>query len=156
MNQDLRVADERIGDDEREHVVRELTRHCGDGRLTLDELEERSTAAYAALTRAELDHLLRDLPPGPPAPAAARSGEDRQVDDVTIAPRTDVPHEPPPPATPVRTTRQLDGLADDNEKVVKAICVLLVIAGFTLLFNGSLILAILCWVASGSLKNRFL
>lgn len=140
MNQDLWVADERIGDDEREHVVRELTKHCGDGRLTLDELEERTAAAYAAMTKAELDHLLRDLPhDSPAAPTAPR------------------PAAPPPTdsTTPVRTTRQLD-TENEHEAPIKAICLLLVVAGITLLFNGSLILAILCWVAAGSLKNRFL
>lgn len=140
------MADERISDDERELVVRELTRHCGDGRITLDELEERSTAAYAALTRAELDRLLRDLPRDDD-----RSGRENHRDEVVFPPRT------APPSGPVRTTRQREVENDhDYEKTIKAICILLVIAGFSLLFNGSFILAILCWVASGSLKNRFL
>ena len=64
----LGVADAaQVSDDEREQAVRDLTRHCGDGRLTLDELEERVAEAYAATTRAELDHALRQLPrPGAP------------------------------------------------------------------------------------------
>jgi hypothetical protein len=49
-------------DGERDRVVRELTRHCGDGRLTLDELEDRIAEAYAATTRTELDHALREMP----------------------------------------------------------------------------------------------
>jgi hypothetical protein len=49
-------------DDEREEVVRALTRHCGDGRLTLDELEDRVTEAYGAMTPADLQHALRELP----------------------------------------------------------------------------------------------
>jgi hypothetical protein len=52
-----------ISDADRERVVRDLTRHCGDGRLTLDELEERVGEAWAASTRSELLHALRELPP---------------------------------------------------------------------------------------------
>jgi hypothetical protein len=54
-------------DERRDEVVRELTRHCGDGRLTLDELEDRFAVAYAATTDAELDHALRELPRSAPA-----------------------------------------------------------------------------------------
>jgi len=67
-----------ISDSEREAVVRELTRHCGDGRLTLDELEQRVGEAYAATTRDELTHALRELPRFPGAdrdrPAAVPAG----------------------------------------------------------------------------------
>ena len=56
-----------ITDADRERVVRDLTRHCGDGRLTLDELEERIAEAYAADTVTDLDHALRHLP-APPRP----------------------------------------------------------------------------------------
>lgn len=52
-------------DSERERIVRELTQHCGDGRLTLDELEERIAEAYAADTQDELRHAIRELPAVP-------------------------------------------------------------------------------------------
>lgn len=71
-----------ISDTEREAVVRELTRHCGDGRLTLDELEERVGEAWTATTRAELRHALRELPSFRPQPAAP----------VRPVRRTDHPH----------------------------------------------------------------
>jgi hypothetical protein len=61
----LDVADPQPSDVQREHVVRELKKHCGDGRLTLDELEQRIAEAYAAPTTAELDHALRELPRAP-------------------------------------------------------------------------------------------
>jgi hypothetical protein len=51
-----------VNDSERDRVVRELTRFCGDGRLTLDELEERVAEVYAATTTAEIQHALRQLP----------------------------------------------------------------------------------------------
>lgn len=55
----------RVSDSERERIVRELTQHCGDGRLTLDELEERIAEAYAATTNDELQLAIRELPATP-------------------------------------------------------------------------------------------
>jgi hypothetical protein len=63
----------RVSDTERDRVIRDLTKHCGDGRLTLDELEERITLAYAAMTRAELEATTRDLP-STTTPAVRQSG----------------------------------------------------------------------------------
>lgn len=63
----------RASDAERTAVVDELTRHCGEGRLTLEETEERIAAAWSARTVADLTTLLSDLPrpkkssSGPPA-----------------------------------------------------------------------------------------
>jgi hypothetical protein len=59
------AADDRVGDDQRDRVVRDLTKHCGDGRLTLDELEERVAEVYAATTIADIEHALRELPRSP-------------------------------------------------------------------------------------------
>jgi hypothetical protein len=50
--------------------VAALRRAAGEGRLTVEELDERTEQAYAARTRGELDALLHDLPAAP-APAAA-------------------------------------------------------------------------------------
>jgi hypothetical protein len=61
-----------ITDSEREAAVRDLTRHCGDGRLTLDELEGRVEEVYAATTRAELRLALRELPRFRDEPAVPR------------------------------------------------------------------------------------
>jgi hypothetical protein len=68
----------RVGDAERRQAADALQQHYVDGRLTADELAERVRQATAARTRAELDAVLRDLPPLPapnpteaaPAPAA--------------------------------------------------------------------------------------
>jgi hypothetical protein len=71
-----------ISDHDRDRVVRELTKHCGDGRLTLDELEERIGEAYAATTSNELQHALRELPsfrPEPAEPAAAAAAPSPRV-----------------------------------------------------------------------------
>lgn len=57
------TADVRASDSERDEVVQQLAAHAGTGRLTLDELEERSTLAYGATTRGELTKLTADLPP---------------------------------------------------------------------------------------------
>ena len=42
--------------------MQRLAEHAVNGRLTLDELEERTTRAYAATTRGELATLTSDLP----------------------------------------------------------------------------------------------
>ena len=66
----------RVSDAERDETLRILGEHASVGRLTLDELEERSGRALAAKTRGELATLTGDLPQeagqGRPAPAQAR------------------------------------------------------------------------------------
>ena len=52
-----------ISDADRQRVVTQLTKHCGDGRLTLEELEQRIEEVYAARTDVELRNVLRDMPP---------------------------------------------------------------------------------------------
>jgi uncharacterized protein DUF1707 len=52
----------RASDAEREAVVARLRNAAGEGRLTVEELDERIDAAYAAKTRAELEPLTADLP----------------------------------------------------------------------------------------------
>jgi hypothetical protein len=54
--------DLRASDAERERAVAELREHALAGRLTVEELDERSERAYSARTRGELDALLADLP----------------------------------------------------------------------------------------------
>ena len=51
----------RASDADREHTA-DLLRHAmGEGRLTMEELDERLDLAYAARTQAELDTLTRDV-----------------------------------------------------------------------------------------------
>ncbi len=58
----------RASDQERESVVDVLRDAFTDGRLTADELTERTAAAYTARTRGQLGELTSDLPmPPPPA-----------------------------------------------------------------------------------------
>jgi hypothetical protein len=52
----------RVSDNEREQVAERLREAAGEGRLGLDELEERITAVYSAKTYAELEPITRDLP----------------------------------------------------------------------------------------------
>jgi hypothetical protein len=51
----------RASDADRERAADTLRRAAGDGRLTLDELDERLNAAYASRTRAELERLVVDV-----------------------------------------------------------------------------------------------
>jgi hypothetical protein len=55
----------RASDNERETVVDVLRDAYTDGRLTLDEFDERTSAAYSAKTWAELRELTGDLPVEP-------------------------------------------------------------------------------------------
>lgn len=65
----------RVSDGDREQAAEVLRRAAGDGRLTLDELDERLAAAYAAKTYADLEAVTSDLPgPGVSAPAVPVSG----------------------------------------------------------------------------------
>jgi hypothetical protein len=62
----------RATDADRDRVVQILRVAAEEGALTVDELEERLSAAFAAVTRADLVRLVDDLPPLPgtrPAPA---------------------------------------------------------------------------------------
>jgi hypothetical protein len=54
--------DVRASDGDRDRVVEELRAHAADGRLTMEELEERVQRALAARTLGELPELTRDLP----------------------------------------------------------------------------------------------
>lgn len=55
----------RAGDADRDEVVASLQRHYQAGRLTLEELEERTRRAMAARTLGELAALMTDLPAEP-------------------------------------------------------------------------------------------
>jgi hypothetical protein len=52
----------RVSDAERDEVLTALGEHAAAGRLTLDELEDRSGQALAAKTRGDLAAITRDLP----------------------------------------------------------------------------------------------
>jgi hypothetical protein len=52
----------RIGDADREATAAQLRDHYADGRLTLDELNERLDQTFAAKTKNDLDVVMRDLP----------------------------------------------------------------------------------------------
>ena len=54
--------DLRIADSDRERAVAQLSKHAGDGRLTLDEFEARVADVYTAKTNADLRPVFRGLP----------------------------------------------------------------------------------------------
>src|SRR5215217_2609423 len=56
----------RASDAEREHHAGLLRGHAAQGRLTVDELEERLDRVYAASTRGELATVVADLPASEP------------------------------------------------------------------------------------------
>ena len=66
----------RASDADRERVADRLRAAGGDGRLNVDELDERVQAAYAATTRGELARLTTDLEaPQPETGVVVREGE---------------------------------------------------------------------------------
>lgn len=81
----------RVGTSEREAAVRILGDHFAEGRLGVEEYEERAGAAVEARTRGDLRLLFRDLPPpypafmvppvqpAPPLPAFQRTGTEPVV-----------------------------------------------------------------------------
>jgi hypothetical protein len=68
----FQADDIRASDAEREEVIAALRTHAGDGRLDLDELDQRIETAYAAKTRRDLVALTSDLPRAPRAPRDER------------------------------------------------------------------------------------
>ena len=72
----------RASDADRERVAEKLREAAGDGRLTMDELDERLDAVYAAKTYAELVPITDDLPGTgagtAPATSPSPSGDVRQ------------------------------------------------------------------------------
>ena len=63
----------RASDADRERVANVLREAAGDGRLTMDELDQRLDAVYAAKTYAELEPITHDLPDAGAANAPAPS-----------------------------------------------------------------------------------
>lgn len=62
MSEEQRAPEVRASDAEREQAVERLRKASVEGRLTLEEVVERSEAAYAAKTHRELERLTLDLP----------------------------------------------------------------------------------------------
>jgi DUF1707 SHOCT-like domain/Cell wall-active antibiotics response LiaF, C-terminal len=70
--------DLRASDDDRERTADHLRQAAAQGRITVDELEERLQVAYAARTQGELVRLVADLPAPTERPAGrlpVRRGE---------------------------------------------------------------------------------
>lgn len=80
------AAQLRIGDVERHQVAELLREAAGEGRLDVDELEERLEATYAAKTYADLVPITVDLPSHPhPRAAAARPPVARTESGLVVA-----------------------------------------------------------------------
>jgi hypothetical protein len=55
----------RAGDKDRQHVVEQLGKHFGEGRLTIQEFDERVVQAHGSVYLDELPALTADLPRDP-------------------------------------------------------------------------------------------
>lgn len=81
------MADVRASDADRQRVIDLLRTHTADGRLTLEEFEERVGEALAAKTQDELRLVLRELPVPRTAPVTRhepRRSRRRQVPTVPM------------------------------------------------------------------------
>ncbi len=74
MADETNTPDVRASDAERERTAETLHAAAGEGRLSLEELEERLTAAYAARYRHELPALTADLPAATSGSAPENTG----------------------------------------------------------------------------------
>src|ERR1700744_5611056 len=75
----------RASNQDRDDAVKILRAAAGEGRLTADELNERTEAAQSARTRGELGALMRDLPVQDDMPSDGPADliqVDRQIGDV--------------------------------------------------------------------------
>ncbi|MGH3049913.1 MAG: DUF1707 SHOCT-like domain-containing protein [Gaiellaceae bacterium] len=64
--------EKRASDAEREQAVARLREASTEGRLTLEELADRTALAYRAQSHGELDRVVADLPAAPARPSRKR------------------------------------------------------------------------------------
>ena len=83
----------RASDQERESVVDVLRDAYTDGRLTLDEFEERTSAAYGSRTWADLRELTADLPVEPVLGADLLQRQQRPVPATQMVPSVPRPRQ---------------------------------------------------------------
>jgi len=76
--------DMRAGDPDRERVAEILREAAGEGRLDLDELEERLERTYRAKTFRELDAVVADLPTELPLPVPAGATSPAPLEELTL------------------------------------------------------------------------
>ena len=78
----------RVGDADRDAVAIQLREHFADGRLTLDELNERLDQTFAAKTKADLNTVMHDLPHAArPAAGTPYGGRDRTTATARVTAR---------------------------------------------------------------------
>lgn len=76
----------RVGNDERQAAIAVLGEHWRAGRLDPTEHERRTTVAYSATTRGDLDALFTDLPSGWDPGATGAPGAGLAVGSMSQAP----------------------------------------------------------------------
>jgi hypothetical protein len=85
----------RISDADRDQISEVLSEHAGEGRLTMDELDQRIGQLYSAQTRAQAAALFSDLPaldaPEPALPAWLTPGA--VLAPAAVSPPTPIAHE---------------------------------------------------------------
>jgi hypothetical protein len=122
----------RASDAEREQAVALLQRNFADGRLTQAELEERSSAAYAAQTRAQLRDLTAGLTAGQQQPPRSGMVPDQRLLIILLCVHPQRPWStgcyvaardllPPAPSRPQPSSAQKTDLRSPTQTTDKAI-----------------------------------
>jgi Domain of unknown function (DUF1707) len=91
----------RASDNDRETIVAALREAFTEGRLTLDEFEERTSAAYASRTWGALRELTSDLPSPPVLSTEQGAGQGSGQAEVLDVPAQVPPMAPVPPMAQV-------------------------------------------------------
>ena len=68
-------SDVRMSDADRQAIIERLLRATGEGRLTLDEFDQRAAGVLVAITFGEVEPFLADLPGGSASPPALERAE---------------------------------------------------------------------------------
>lgn len=76
----------RVSDEDRQHAIELLGIHFSQGRLTIDEYDQRVSAASAALSNEDLNALFTDLPGLPSATVTKGSQSLVTLSDGTVLP----------------------------------------------------------------------
>jgi hypothetical protein len=131
----------RLSNADRDAAVASLSRAHADGRITTDELSERTASARTAVTRGDLAPLFRDLPDTVHHdPSAAPAG-------FAAPPASGVPYAAAAPRETYTRARPLGGAAGVTVVAITPILALVIFLGIGFLVPGGFSWSWVIWLA---------